>query len=151
MSKTSTNPFTQNIFNPVATIVNATSFTAANPGTAPTNTILFATAGANDSVLKSIIISSTDTAAATVQFWLSPDAGTTKYLIGSAVVAALSGNATVINIDVLANPIITGFATDQTGRPVLPLQATYRIYVGVITAAVTANKNVYIIGVQEDY
>lgn len=151
MAKTNTNPFTQNIFNPAATIVNATSFTAANPGTAPTNTILFATAGANDSVMKAIMISSTDTAAQTVQFWISPDAGTTKYLIGSAVVAGLSGAATLTNIDVLNNAIITGLTLDQTGRPVLPLQATYRIYIGVITQAVTASKNIYVTGAQEDY
>lgn len=151
MAKTNTIPFPQTLQNPAVTIVTATSFTAANPGTAPTNTVLFATAGADGSVLKSIMIASDDSSARTVQFWLSTDAGTTKYLIGSTVVAALAGSATLINIDVLGNTILTGFAFDETGKPVLPLAASARIYVGIITAAVTASKTLYITGSQEDY
>jgi len=151
MAKTNTIPFPQNVQNPAVTIVNATSFTAANGGTAPTNTVLFSTAGANDSVLKSIQISSDDSIARTVQFWLSTDAGTTKYLIGTVPVAAFSGSASLINIDVLGNAILTGFAFDETGKPVLPLAANARIYVCIITAAVTATKTLYITGVQEDF
>src|SRR5438045_9464334 len=116
MAKTNTIPITQTIQNPAVTIVSGTSFTATNPGTAPTNTVLFATAGAEGSVVKSIIISSDDSSARTVQFWLSKDSGTTNYLIGTVVIAALSGTATLINIDVLGNSILTGFAFDWTGK-----------------------------------
>ena len=151
MAKTTTLPVTQTIQNWAATIVNATSFTAANPGTAPTNTILLGTAGAEGSVVKSLVVSSTDTASASVQFWISTDAGTTKYLLGTVVVAALSGNATLTNIDVLGNAIIAGLPVDSAGRPVLELTASAKIYIGVITSAVTASKNVYVVAQVEDY
>lgn len=151
MAKTTTIPFPQTITTFGATIVNATSFTAANPGTAPTNTLLLYTAAANDAVIKSLLVSSNDTSSATVQFWLSKDSGTTKYLIGSVVVAGLSGAATLINVDVLGNAILTGFDYNETGKCVLPLSASDRIYIGVITSAVTASKNVYVTGIAEEY
>jgi hypothetical protein len=151
MAKTNTLPVTQTIQNWAQTIVNATSFTAANPGTAPTNTILLGTAGADGSVVKAILIASSDTASASVQFWLSTDGGTTKYLLTTVVVAALSGFATLTNIDVLANTIMAGLPIDSAGRPVLELAASTKIYICVITAAVTASKNVYVTAQVEDY
>jgi len=155
MAKTNTIPFPQNITPINATIVNATSFTAANPGTAPTNTILVTTAGANDSIIKRLTVASTDTSAATIQWWKSPDGGTTKYLIGITVIAALSGAATLINVDVLGNSTITGMSLDETGKPVLMMSANggtpEKLYACVITSAVTASKNLYITGEQVDY
>lgn len=151
MAKTTTLPVTQNAKLWAQTIVNGSSFVAANPGTAPTNTLLLGTAGADGSVVKSLVISSTDTASATVQFWISIDGGTTKYLIGSVVVAGLSGNATLANIDVLGNTLLQGFANDSSGRPVLNLPASCTVHVCVITSAVTTNKNVYVLGMVEDF
>lgn len=151
MAKTNTLPVTQTIQNWAQTIVNATSFTAANPGTSPTNTLLLGTAGAEGSVIKSLIISSSDTASASVQFWISTDAGTTKYLLGTVVVAATSGFATATNIDVLGNTLIAGLPIDSAGRPVIELAAGAKIYICVITSAVTANKNVYVTAQVEDY
>lgn len=151
MAKTVTNPFTQTITQIGQTIVNATSFTAANGGTAPTNTVLVTTAGADGSIIKSLMIASDDSSNRTVLFWTSTDSGTTKILIGAVVVTALSGSATLINIDVLANSIVTGLAIDQSGRPILELQANARLYAGVITAAVTSGRTLYIAGYQEDF
>jgi len=154
MAKTNTVPIPQSYTNLVATLVNATGFSATNPGTAPTNTVLVATSVADDSVIKSLTISSDDTSARTIQFWISLDNGTTKYLIGTVVVAALSGTATLTNIDVLGNSLINGLVQDETGKPVLPLQGAgtpAKIYAGVITAAVTASKTVWITGSQVNY
>ncbi len=151
MAKTFQNPFTQTITQIGQTIVNATSFTAANGGTAPTNTVLVTTAGADGSVVKSLMISSDDSSSRTVTFWVSTDSGTTKIMLGTVVIAANSGSATIINIDVLANSIITGFSIDQSGRPILELQANARIYAGVLTAAVTSGRTLYISGYQEDF
>ena len=154
MAKAETLFHPQNITTIVASIVTATSFSATNPGTAPTNTVLVTTANANDSVIKSLIISSDDTQSKTVQFWRSLDGGTTKYLIGTVVIAALSGAATLINIDVLGNSIITGMELDESGKPVLKLQGSgtpEKIYACVITSAVAASKTIWISGTQLDY
>ena len=132
-------------------ILTATSFTATNPGTAPTNTVLVATAGSNDSILKSLTICSDDSAAKTVQFWVSTDTGTTKYLLGTVVVAALSGTATLTTIDVLGNSLMAGMEIDETGKPILRLASGATLYAGIITAAMTANKTLWITGVQIDY
>ena len=77
MAKTNTNPFTQTIRNPAATLVNADSFIAANGGTNPTNIKLLLTAGSEGSIVKSLIIASDDSSARTVSFYMSTDAGTT--------------------------------------------------------------------------
>lgn len=132
-------------------ILTATGFSATNPGTAPTNTVLVATAGSNDSILKSLVVCTDDSAAKTVQFWISTDAGTTKYLLGTVVVAALSGTATLTNIDVLGNSLMAGMEIDETGKPILRLAAGSTLYAGIITAAMTASKTLWITGTQIDY
>lgn len=151
MAKTNTAPMPQTTKQIAQVIVTATGFSATNPGTSPTNTVLVATAGSNDSVIKSLTICTDDSASKTVQFWVSTDSGTTKYLIGTVVVAALSGTATLINIDVLGNSLITGLEFDETGKPVLRLAAGSTIYAGIITAAMTASKTLWIVGTQLDY
>lgn len=132
-------------------ILTATGFTATNPGTAPTNTVLVTTAGANDSIIKSLVICTDDSVAKTVQFWVSTDNGTTKYLLGTVVVAALSGTATLTNIDVLGNSLMAGMEVDETGKNILRLQANSTLYAGIITAAMTASKTLWITGTQLDY
>lgn len=154
MAKSYDIPIPQDTTPIAVAIVAATGFTATNPGTAPTNTVLVTTAGANDSVVKSLTICSDDTSARTVQFWMSADGGTTKYLIGTVVIAALSGTATLTNIDVLGNSIINGLELDETGRPIYRIKGVgtaVTIHACVITAAVTASKTIWITGVQLDY
>ena len=151
MAKTNTIPFPQNIQSPAVTIVNATGFTATNPGTAPTNTVLFATAGADGSIMKSIVISSDDTSSRVIELWISTDSGTTKYRLSSVTVPASSGSAGTVNVDFFAGTVFVGTCYDETGKPVLPLTANARLYCAVTTAAVTASKTVYITGVQFDY
>lgn len=152
MAKTYTVPITQNIQSTFGTLVNADSFTAANGGTAPTNTKLLCTAGADGSVLKSLTLSSDDSSARVVQFWISTDAGTTKYLIGSISVAANSGtNGSTANVDFLGSQILLGMCTDASGKYVIPLAANARVYYCVTTAAVTAGRTVYISATLEDF
>lgn len=139
-----------------AALVNASGFTATNPGTAPTNTVLVATAKSTDeSVIRSLCIASDDTSARTVQFWRSKDGGTTKYLIGICVVAALSGSATLVNIDVLRCATMTGLELDENLQPIIRLQydggVAEQLYACVITAAVTASKTLWITGTQCNY
>ena len=150
MPKTTTLPIAQTIQTPVVSILNATSFIAANGGTAPTNTVLFFTAGAEGSEVKAIIISSDDSSARVVSFYISMDAGTTKYLLGSVNVPSSAG-LTLVNVDVLGNVLMVGLPLDQSGKPVLELVAAARIYVGVTIAAVTAGRTVHIIGQVEDF
>jgi hypothetical protein len=152
MPKTNTNPFTQTIRNPAATLVTADSFIAANGGTNPTNIKELLTAGSEGSIVKSLIISSDDSSARTVSFYLSTDAGTTDFLLFSVPVAATSGvNGTTINVDVLNNAVVQGLQIDQSGRPVIALAANAKIYMGVITAAVTAGRTLHVVASLEDF
>jgi len=152
MAKTYTIPVTQNIQSAFGTLLNADSFSSANGGTSPTNTKLLCTAGADGSILKSLVISSDDSSSRTIQFWISVDAGTTKYLLGSITVAASSGtNGTNANVDFLGSQILLGMCTDASGKYVIPLAANARVYYCVTTAAVTSGRTVYISATLEDF
>jgi len=152
MAKTTTNPFTQTIRNLAATLVNADSFIAANGGTVPTNTKELLTAGSEGSIIKSLMIASDDSSARSVSFYLSTDSGTTKYLLFTVPVAIASGsNGTTINVDVLNNAVVQGLSIDQSGRPILPLAASAKIYIGVITAAVTSTRTLHVMANVEDF
>jgi hypothetical protein len=152
MAKTTTNPFTQTVRNPAATLVNGDSFIAAAGGTAPTNTKELLTAGAEGSIVKALLIASDDTAARSVSFYVSTDSGTTKYLLFTVPVAANSGvNGAAINIDILNNAFVQGLTIDQSGRPVLPLEAGAKLYIGVITAAVTSTRTLHVVATVEDF
>lgn len=151
MAKSTTLAIPQTTVQIAQVILTATSFTATNPGTAPTNTVLVATAGSNDSIIKSLSICTDDSVAKTVQFWVSKDGGTTKYLIGTVAVAALSGTATLTNIDVLGNALLAGMEIDETGKNILRIASGSTLYAGIITAAMTASKTLWIVGTQLDY
>ena len=152
MPKTTTAPITQSITNFGVSIVNGTGFIATNGSlNAPANTLLLTTAGAEGSIVKSMIIASDSSAASTIQFWISQDSGTTKRLLFTVVVAALSGQATLVNIDVLGNSLVVGLSLDQMGRPVLQLAPNVQIYVGILTTAVVSGRTVYVTGSQEDF
>lgn len=152
MAKTTTNPFTQSIRNPNVAIVNGDSFIAAGGLLIPTNTKSFFVAGAEGSVLKSMVISSDDGTARNVAVYVSTDGGTTKYLLGTVNVPLNAGSTgAIVNVDVLNNSFLTGLSIDQTGRQVLPLAPNAVVYVGVITAVVTSGKALFITGVAEDF
>ncbi len=152
MPKINSNPFTQTIKVHAATLVTASSFIAANAGLIPTNTIKLLTAGAEGSIVKAITIASNDGTARNIAFYISTDAGATKYLLGTVPVPANSGfNGTNTVVDMLASSVVNGLTCDQSGRPVLLLEAADEIYIGVTAAAVSANCNIYVVAQVEDF
>lgn len=152
MAKITSNPFTQTIRTPASTLINSDSFIAANGGTSPTNTKELLTAGSEGSILKSLIVASDDSSARTISFYISMDSGTTKFLLFSVPVAISSGsNGTTINVDVLNNAVVQGLQIDQSGRPIIALQANAKIYMGILTAAVTSGRTIHVIASVEDF
>ena len=150
MAKTTTNPFTQTIKSPSQVLLNADGAVGtADYGTNPSNTKLLLTAGSEGSILKSLTVNNND-ADRTLQFFLSRDSGTTKYLLFTVAAAANAGWTTVVALDVLAATTVAGLPVDQSGRPVLPMEANEQLYVGV-TVAVSASKTIYINSVVEDF
>lgn len=151
MAKTTTCPITQTIQNAFATLVNADGAVGTTLTTSPSNSKLLFTAGAEGSVVKSLTVSSDDSAARVLVFYISPDSGTTKYCIGTINIPLNSGaTGAIANIDVLGSAVLLGLVLDQSGKPVLPLAATYRIYIGT-QVAVTAAKTIVVTAVAEDY
>lgn len=151
MAKTTTCPITQSIQNAAIQIANATGASGTGFTTSPSNTTLLLTAGSEGSVLKSLIVSSDDTSARLVTFYVSTDSGTTKYWVCSVSIPATAGQTGAIaNVDILGSSLVLGLPLDQSGKPVYPMAAAARMYVGV-QVAVTAGKFVNVMAVAEDY
>ena len=149
--KTYTNPYTQTIKNPSAVLLNSDGTVGvADYGTNPLNTKLFATAGAEGGIIKALTVSSSDTAAKTLQFFISTNNGITKTLLFTIAIPASAGFTTIAMVDALTVGTVVGLPVDQSGRPVLPLEANAQIYVGA-TAVVTLGRTIYVDGFQEDF
>ena len=90
-------------------------------------------AGADDSIIKAVCVSSTDTSGRVLDLYLSD--GTTDVLIGSFTVPASAGaNPAVRPVDLLAAawlPLIEG-------KRVLPLKTGWKLRVAVQVAVTTA-------------
>jgi hypothetical protein len=139
MAKSQALNVTQNIKTPGVSFVNA-------DGVANKTLV---TAGANDSVVKSIMVTSSDTAV--VNLKVSVGDGITDRVIGAVAVAIASGtNGAAASVDLLNAASLPGLPLDQNGKRVLPLQAGYLVKVAPLVA-VTAAKNVDVIAVVEDY
>lgn len=139
MAKSTSLNVTQNIANPGVTILPAdtTSFKALH------------TAGANDDVIKSLMITSTDSAAMNVQ--LAINNGSSDFVIGTVAVPANSGtNGTAAAVDALASAVMPGLPLDQNGKRVLPLKGTYILKARVLVTVTTA-KQVDLCAVVEQY
>jgi hypothetical protein len=139
MAKSQALHVTQNIKTPGVSFVNADG--VAN------KTIV--TAGVNDSVVKSIMVTSSDTAV--VNLKVSVSDGVTSRIIGVVAVAIASGtNGAAASVDLLNAASLPGLPLDQNGKRILPLQAGYLVQVAPLVA-VTAAKNVDVVAVVEDY
>jgi hypothetical protein len=139
MAKSQALNVTQNIKTPGVSFVNADG--VAN------KTIV--TAGVNDSVVKSIMVTSSDTAV--VNLKVSVSDGVTSRIIGVVAVAIASGtNGAAASVDLLNAASLPGLPLDQNGKRILPLQAGYLVQVAPLVA-VTAAKNVDVVAVVEDY
>lgn len=158
MAKTTTTPFTQAIRNisyivlptQAAQSVNTTTGVLTVGGT---DSQLIFTAGAEGSIVKSLIIASNDTANRYVSLWMGEGAAGPISLIGTIPVPLSSGysaTGVLVNVDALAHQYIVGLTVDQCGRPVLPLAPSSRLYIGLV-ASLTALKQLYVSGVAEDF
>lgn len=90
------------------------------------------TASANDEVVKSLSVASTDTAARILSLWLK-DASGLMQLLCSINVPIGAGNSagTTAAVDLLASAMIPGLVLDQNGKRVLPLKAGTVLYASV--------------------
>lgn len=153
MAKTTTNPLTQSIKNTGTIILNATSAQSINTSGVVSNNVTVFTAGAEGSVLKSLLLATNDSAARYVSIWIQPGGAGNIVLLGTVAVPATSGlsaTGVLINIDVLANGYIAGLVLDQSNRPVLPLAASTVVSVGLV-AQLTADKALYVTAIGEDF
>lgn len=153
MAKTTTCPITQSIQSPnPAQILNGTGNNGTSIATTnPSNTLLVFTAGAEGSKITSLIVSSDDTSARVLSFWISNDGGTTKYHLFSVSIPATSGQTgTLAVVDILGSAYVLGMPLDQSGKPVMPLAASARLYVGSQTT-VTSGKAINVQPFGEDF
>ena len=141
MAVTATPIFPQTIQNYALSFVNADGTTLKT----------LATGGTNGTKIEWISVSSTDTTARDVQFWLSD--GTTNYLLNTItddITAGFVTSTTVVPKSVF-NYQQMGFLTyDANGNKYLYLKSGWSIKVGVLVA-VTSAKNVYVIAQGADF
>ena len=107
------------------------------------------TAGTNDAVVKSLTVTTTDTAAVNLKVAVSD--GTNDYLLGTVRVALASGtDGAVASVDVLGSSLLPGLPRDLNNRTILPLKNGYILKVGCL-ATMTAAKQTDILAVVEEY
>lgn len=151
MAKTYRVPVTQTLQSIVQSFVNADGAVGTTLTTAPSNTKLLFTAGTEGAVVKSLMVASDDSSARVFVLYISPDSGTTFYCIGTVNIPVNSGaTGAIANIDLFGSSVLLGLQFDQSGKAVLPLEASHRLYGGV-QVAVTAAKTIVVTGVAEDY
>ena len=139
MAKSTNLYFTQNLKLTATTIVNADS----------TNKKTLFTAGANDSIVKSLHVVSDDTAARVINIYVND--GTTDNYIGSVNVPITSGfTGAIAAVDLLNGTLFPTLPYDSNGKRVLPLPAGYILKVAV-QVAVTAAKTLSVTCMAEDY
>lgn len=151
MAKTTTAPVTQTLQTPITTFQNADGAVGTTLTNSPSNSKLHFTASSEGSVLKSMIVTSDDTSARVLVIYISTDGGTTKTPLCAVNIPTLSGQSgTIAAIDILGSTLLPGMVIDQSGKPVLPLTANARIYLGV-QVAITSAKFLNIVSQAEDF
>ena len=160
MAKITTIPITQAITNIAATLnknTGASAITGAD-GALPsvTNLIAITTAGSEGSLIKSLWVTSTDTAAKVVQLWIgasgqtSPATAVRPFASINIPIGSGWASGTTVGVDLLANSVLIGLPYDALGKPFLYLPAGQSLYAGT-TAALTTLLYVSFNGVQEDF
>lgn len=123
--------------------INTLSF--ALTSTQTTVSQLIFTAGSNDSDVKSIIVSSDDTAAINLRLYVTRSG--TDYLIGTVNIPISAGvGGTVVAVDLLNSTSIPGLPLDNVGKRYIPLKTgdTLRAAaLATMTAGKTCNINVF--------
>lgn len=138
MPKTYTCPFTQSVNAQVPQ-------TFANSDGNTVKTIF--TAGADDSRIYSILISSTDTSDRTLQLYLSD--GTTNFELRRLTISASAGTSVTV-------PIVSGLSGldlpfDSQGNRYMPIRRNFQLRVNVIGTAVTSGQTIDVIVLAEDF
>ena len=108
------------------------------------------TASANDSVIKSISVTSTDTAARIMTIYTQDSSNVVNY-IASVNIPLGSGTAsgTTAAVDMLSGLLIPGLPYDSNGKRVLPLKAGTKLIASV--PAVTASTIISVNVMAEEY
>ena len=154
MAKTTTAPITQSIKNTGVVFNSSSLLTAFTTGTSAVNTVALVTAGVEGSIVKSVRVASSDSAARYLTFWLDYlGTNATMYLLGTIpipITAGGSATGAVINVDVLGHPMLTGLSLDQTNKPILELAPSAILRVGII-AATTASTFIWVTAESEDF
>lgn len=131
MAKTTTCPHVQNINNVDGAILPADTTTKKTVWTA----------GANDGVLKSFGLTSTDTSNRNVQIWVNVGGSGTARLMGTVVVIAGSGNDGVTAVtDVMHSALLPFLSYDAAGNRVYNAQAGTTIQIASTTTVTTAKE-----------
>lgn len=107
------------------------------------------TPSADDSIVKALMATSTDTAAVNLKIAIND--GSTDRIIGTVNVPANSGtNGTAAAVDLLAAASLPGLPLDQNGKRIIPMQNGHTLKVAPLVA-VTATKQVDVFAIGEDY
>ncbi len=132
MAKTTTAPFIQNVNNVDGSIAPADTTTKKTVWTA----------GANDSVLKSFGLTSTDTSARLVQIWVNVGGSGTDRLMGVVTVPITAGSdGSTPGIDVLASTLLPFFSLDAYGNQNFNAKAGTTIKIACTTTVTAAKRN----------
>ena len=114
-----------------------------------TSYVTLYTAGTNDAVVKSITVTTTDTAAVNLKVAIND--GTTDFLLGTVRVALASGtDGAASSVDILGSGLLPGLPRDLNSRAILPLKNGHILKVGCL-ATMTASKQTDVIAVVEEY
>ena len=108
------------------------------------------TGAGNDSVVKAINVSSTDSVARLMSFWVNTGTGGDK-LVATINIPAGAGttNGNTAAVDVLAGTLLPSLPYDSNGKRVYPLKTGTILKVSVPT--VTAGNNIFVQAIAEDY
>ena len=107
------------------------------------------TAGADDAIVRSIMVVSDDTSARNVTLYLNN--GVADFPLCTVALAIGQGtNGTTASIDLLSSAYVPGLSYDQNGKRILPLQAGYTLKIAA-TTTITAGKQISVVGVAEEY
>lgn len=152
---TNTPAFTQAIKNPSVLLLYTSPAAQTIAAGAPTNAVLLATAGTSGSVLKSLNVSTNNSVVTVLYLWVQPGGTGSYYLIGTVNVPVTAGFGTtglglISNVDFLADQYVNGLTLDQSGKPVLLLEPSTKLYVGTKTT-IASTLACWVSGTQEDF
>lgn len=107
------------------------------------------TASANDAVVKSINVASTDTVARVVTLWLIGTDNQPEQLCALNVPLRSGDNGTATAIDLLNGTLLQALPYDSNGKRIIPLKAGQKLAISV--PAVTAGTQINVAAIVEEY